>query len=59
MGSFCYKGVPGATEDAIAESCKIALPCHEIGKLAPELLTKPSEDGCVYVVLRGLVFRSF
>ena len=59
MCSLCYKGGPGATEAVRTKSCKIALPCHEIRKLAPELLSKPNEEGCVYVDLRGLACRSF
>jgi hypothetical protein len=50
---------PGATEAVRTKSCKISLPCHETRKLAPELPSKPNEEGCVYVDLRGLACRSF
>jgi len=53
----CVTG--GAIEAVRTKSCKIALPCREIRKLAPELLSKPNEEGCVYVDLRGLACRSF
>jgi hypothetical protein len=55
----CVTKGAGAIEAVRKKSCKIALPCHEIRKLAPELLSKPNEEGCVYVNLRGLACRSF
>jgi hypothetical protein len=57
MCSLRYNGFPGAAEVGRTESRKIALSCHEIGKLVLELLFKLNQGGLVSIGLSGLLCR--